>query len=468
MLPKRIMDSSNSSLSRIVIEFESLGLKSKHNVQNYGAVHKTATAGDATHPQHHGKSPIRSVLWNMLNQIIGTGIVGIPFIYKSTGIIGSIIIMLLFGAISVYTFNLLIHCGKKLDVYNYEELLEKSFGFKGYLISSFCIAILNIGGMLTNLIIIGDATIKVTSIWGYHSTFDRQMILLVCSICIVLPLCLFRDLASLEKAGFVKIIAILVIIVVIFLEFFNSLTSEHAIDFAQDITFSTTFSSIPSAIGVLAFSFVCHDSSFLLFNTLSNPTTARFFKLSFSGTFIAIFFTLCLSIPAYLTFGNSVDANILNNYNIFNPLIVSIRIIFVFTMTLTFPGSFFLVRHILYGWYIKLVAHYGHSSDSGNHSFTLFTVQTAPLSHHVMFTVGIFSAVVATSLFIDDVGVVMSVIGSVSSVNLAFVFPSLVYMKLLLKSDKMCVYRIMMRMIVPFCITVAGVMIAVYGVATSF
>jgi len=290
------MDSSSGSLSKLVIEFESLGKSSSNNtthdsslinndftinmIQNknnktYGAINTPSTPTlneNMEHEydhKHQGKSSIRSVLWNMLNQIIGTGILGIPYIYKSTGIIGSIVIMLIFGIISVYTLNLIIYCGKKIGVYNYETLLEKTFGIKGYIISSFCIAILNIGGMLTNLIIIGDATMAILSIWGFDSWFDRQIVLIILAACIILPFCMFRDLSSLEKAGFVKIIAITVIIVVIFLEFFNSIDSTHNNKGANntikdDITLSIEWATIPSAVGILAFSFVCHDSSFFI------------------------------------------------------------------------------------------------------------------------------------------------------------------------------------------------------------
>eukprot|EP01084_Bolivina_argentea_P186656 321688_1 len=479
MVPKRIMDSSAGSLSKLIIEFEPLDtitsvktqdakLMQKNNainmIQNYGTISNTPPIKQDTQHQHQGESTITNVLWNMLNQIIGTGILGIPYIYKSTGIIGSIIIMLIFGIVSVYTLNLIIYCGKKLNVYNYEELLEKCFGIKGYIISSFCIAILNIGGMLTNLIIIGDATIKVLSIWEFDSLLDRHIVLLTISFLVILPFCLFRDLSSLEKAGAVKIIAIIVIIIVIFLEFFNSLSSSNNNNTNKDITLNIDIYCIPAAVGTLAFSFVCHDSSFLLYNTLSNPTNKRYFKLSFLGIFIAIIFTLCLSIPAYLTFGNNVDFNILNNYNIYNPLIIAIRIIYVFTMTLTFPCSFFLVRHIFYGWFQKLYCVY---STNHSNNFMAYTVQSSPIFHHLSFTLTIFIIIVIMSLFVDDLGVVMSVIGSVSSVNLAFVFPCLCYMTITLKSNTLCVYKTMFNLIIPFVITLTGITVAIYGVASQ-
>ena len=112
MLPKRIMDSSSGSLSKLVIECESLGsnissslthdsalIQKNYTINmyqkaNYGTINENPTSKttfqdtetqndnivneDAIYGQ--GKSPIRSVLWNMLNQIIGTGLYFKPYI----------------------------------------------------------------------------------------------------------------------------------------------------------------------------------------------------------------------------------------------------------------------------------------------------------------------------------------------------------------------------------------------------
>ncbi len=44
----------------------------------------------------------------------------------------------------------------------------------------------------------------------------------------------------------------------------------------------------------------------------------------------------------------SVNDNILNNYETLNPLIIVARCIYCITMALTYPCSFFVVRHVCY------------------------------------------------------------------------------------------------------------------------
>merc|ERR1712130_995367 len=88
-------------------------------------------------------------------------------------------------------------------------------------------------------------------------------------------------------------------------------------------------SGIPSAIGIAAYCFVCHDTAFLCYNTLSNPTTLRWSQTVILSIGSAMFLSILLSIPAYLTFGNDVQGNILNNYPINEISMIVTRIIYV-------------------------------------------------------------------------------------------------------------------------------------------
>eukprot|EP01084_Bolivina_argentea_P087840 158609_1 len=105
-----------------------------------------------------------------------------------------------------------------------------------------------------------------------------------------------------------------------------------------------------AAMGVVAYTFVCHDTAFIYYNTLLNPTTARWSTLCLVGILSAMLVSLCLSIPAFLTFGIHVDGNVMNNYAVDDPTIIFTRIIYVITMALTYPTAFFVCRHVICAW----------------------------------------------------------------------------------------------------------------------
>ena len=55
-----------------------------------------------------GQSSIFGVYQNMLNALVGAGILGIPSVYSMCGIYGGIALMIIFGLLCTYTMNLLI------------------------------------------------------------------------------------------------------------------------------------------------------------------------------------------------------------------------------------------------------------------------------------------------------------------------------------------------------------------------
>ena len=73
----------------------------------YGTPHH-----NEAHQQHLGDSPIRRVIFNMLNAIIGAGVVGLPYVYKTSGLFGGRLLMIFFAFISAYSLKLLIVSAK--------------------------------------------------------------------------------------------------------------------------------------------------------------------------------------------------------------------------------------------------------------------------------------------------------------------------------------------------------------------
>ena len=112
---------------------------------------------------------------------------------------------------------------------------------------------------------------------------------------------------------------------------------------------------------------------------------------------------------------------------------------YIITTALTYPIPLFVVRHIFYAIYIR----WKHRSkqvkddvinadDDAIHDFeeeVNYGVEHASLGNHLLFSCTIFFSTLTISMFVDNLGVAMSIIGSISSINLAFVFPPLFYIK---------------------------------------
>ena len=225
-----------------------------------------------------------------------------------------------------------------------------------------------------------------------------------------------------------------------------------------------------------------------------------------------MFLSLLLSIPAYLTFGNNVQGNVLNNYSISDVSIIVVRIVYVIAMALTYPTGFFVVRHIVYAnWnrfmsIIKIMRYkrnkrnqkkkiHFHGSlninrdtdgnilsiedDVADYSMHLFkseyNIKNAPLWQHLLFTFIIFFSNLGLALFIDNLGAAMNIIGSLSSVNLAFVLPCISHINaskysfLSFAKEKGIKnkYNAFMTIYPPALIAMFGIFIAIYGVIST-
>ena len=167
-----------------------------------------------------GKSSICGVFWNMINALIGAGILAIPFVYTQCGLFGGILLIFLFGLLCQYTLNIMIKTAQIYDVTEYEDLGHKSIGTFGYILTSMCLFLEDYGTMLNYLIILGDSAFGVMQIWGYNSYHNRQIIIITVSMIIIFPPCLWRDISLYQTFSAFKFIAIGIVVSVVIYQYF--------------------------------------------------------------------------------------------------------------------------------------------------------------------------------------------------------------------------------------------------------
>eukprot|EP00939_MAST-03C_sp_MAST-3C-sp1_P001359 g1359.t1 len=359
-----------------------------------------------------GKSGRLSVTMNFVNSVVGSGIIGLPYVFRIAGFYMGFILLAAGCLLTDYSVRLLVRTGMIHGQRNYEDLCHYALGTPGTVLVSVAMLIFDFGAMLSYLIIMGDAgTNVVQHTFHFHDDSDetiRRITIIVLSVALILPLCLFRDISKLEKASTFSVATVTLVIGVVLYEFGKKGIAEGA----GKLEFVAEESGFISAFGIVAFAFVCHDSSFLLSNTLKdNHVPGRWSFVTHTSLVAALLICLTLAVPGYLTFRDNTCANLLNNYDMSGP-IVFMRVVFVLTMALTYPISFFVVRHIT-----------NVSLFGGRDSFE--SIQDMPLQRHLLLTVPIFLITVVIVMFVKNLGDVMAVAGSMGGGLLAFVLPPL-------------------------------------------
>ncbi|KAH9881187.1 hypothetical protein J1614_001682 [Plenodomus biglobosus] len=175
-------------------------------------------------------------------------------------------------------------------------------------------------------------------------------------------------------------------------------------------------SGIFEAIGVIAFAFVCHHNSLLIYGSLRKPTIDRFARVTHYSTSISCVACLVMALSGYLTFGDKTMGNVLSNFPNDNIMVNIARLFFGLNMLTTLPLETFVCREVMNNYWFP---------DEPYHP-----------NRHLIFTSTLVISALTLSLLTCDLGVVFELFGATSACALAFILPPLCYIKLAKKSSQ--------------------------------
>eukprot|EP00559_Dactyliosolen_fragilissimus_P002232 CAMPEP_0184858172 /NCGR_PEP_ID=MMETSP0580-20130426/3298_1 /TAXON_ID=1118495 /ORGANISM="Dactyliosolen fragilissimus" /LENGTH=905 /DNA_ID=CAMNT_0027354175 /DNA_START=70 /DNA_END=2787 /DNA_ORIENTATION=+ len=371
------------------------------------------------------KSSIMGASFNLINAIVGAGIVGIPYALKECSLLLGTIMVLFCAYLTMKSLRLLIATAKHVDVPTYERLAEASFGRPGFVFVSLAMFIMAYGAMLSYLMIIKSSLPRLFGVAPTNVSMARA-ILSLSSMCIILPLSMQRDIANLSKTSTISVIfdCILVVIVAVFSPVQSSVHNaggiEHIIEHSQYKP--TTFFI---GLGVLSFAFVCQHSAFIIAGSLERPTKERWSKVTYIALVTCAILATIMGIFGYLGFMTNTEGNILNNLgtsdlsNITTSRASNIgRGLLCVTMFFVYPVESFVARHICIVLFFK-----GRSAHDGDdHSVLQRT------DRRVALTVTLYLVSLIPALIVEDLGYVLAVTGALGGSSLSYIGPGAAFL----------------------------------------
>ena len=217
--------------------------------------HKAEGAQENVAPTE-GSSSIYKASFNFINSIVGAGIIGMPFAMGECGLVGGILLLLLVAFIVGRSVTMLIECGVRENHLDYEDLAMHLLGKPGYYAALTSMFLFAFGAQVAYLIIIGDTIPMLTNT-------NRQIVIGMVALFVVLPLCLLKDMTHLSYTSLAAILFDLIIILIVI-----SVAPDAAK--RQDISPSLSDGSgtlklfsprLFAGIGTLSFAFVCMHNS---------------------------------------------------------------------------------------------------------------------------------------------------------------------------------------------------------------
>eukprot|EP00602_Paraphysomonas_sp_CaronLab_P000044 CAMPEP_0185027530 /NCGR_PEP_ID=MMETSP1103-20130426/12686_1 /TAXON_ID=36769 /ORGANISM="Paraphysomonas bandaiensis, Strain Caron Lab Isolate" /LENGTH=493 /DNA_ID=CAMNT_0027561579 /DNA_START=35 /DNA_END=1513 /DNA_ORIENTATION=- len=295
-----------------------------------------------------GTSGIIGASFNLVNSIIGAGIVALPFAVKECGMVMGITLLVVLAFMIDFSVIVLVECGIKTGKKNLEELSLSLFGVGGYNIAAIIMFCYSYGSIIACMVVIGDTVpSSLRHLTGMNSTFfNRELLMTIAGVVIILPLCLLRNISSLSSASFVSLSAVLLLVIIVAVAG-PSEAADQGLEFdPSDVTFMSP--SIFGRIGTISFHYVCQHSTFLVFRSLKSPTLTCWTAVSHLSIAFTLVMSLLIAIAGYVCFVDTTMGNVLNNFSETSTVITVARLFMALNMIFTVPMECFVVRHAIF------------------------------------------------------------------------------------------------------------------------
>uniref|UniRef100_A0A8C6XIY2 Solute carrier family 38 member 5 n=1 Tax=Naja naja TaxID=35670 RepID=A0A8C6XIY2_NAJNA len=325
-------------------------------------------------PHFEGKTSFGMSVFNLSNAIMGSGILGLAYAMRNTGITLFVILLICIALLSSYSIHLLLKCAGVVGIRAYEQLGLKAFGHGGKVVAAVIISIHNIGGKVSHFPVGSGRENKVVY------------------ICIHLLLIVGGYL------GYTSGLSLTCMC------FFLSSVSYFQIPcpFNDTVVVNSTMES-KQKLNLLP-----------IYTELRRPSKRRMQSVANVSILAMFSMYLLTAIFGYLTFYGNVEAEMLHTYIRVDPLdklILCVRLAVLLAVTLTVPVVLFPIRRAI--------------------QQLLFPKKDFSWIRHVIIAFCLLFIVNLLVIFVPNIKDIFGVIGATSAPSLIFILPSIFYIRII-------------------------------------
>ncbi|KAJ2392005.1 hypothetical protein H4S02_001017 [Coemansia sp. RSA 2611] len=341
--------------------------------------------------------------FNVLNTIIGSGVLCLPYALHNAGFVFGLLMLGVIAVLSQFSLYALVLTGKRTGTSHFSSVTEAALGNFGYHLLNYSMIIDMVGTVILYLMIVGDMVTALANIY-LPVACTRSSVITIVSFLVILPLLFFRNTGPLARFSVVSILCLPYIIVAV------ALRAPH---YAGDINVELSIFGprVLPAMGVLAFTYSSCHAAFPNYLGLQNRSVQSWVQASSFATSGATAISIAFAISGYLSFGSSAQANILENFPDSDSFINCGRFLFAISLIFTTPLGFYPIRDTVTEM-LKI--------DPERHQVSRIWESLCTV---LLFTICVVAAAVFT-----DLGLAYELIGALSSSVVNFLLPALVFL----------------------------------------
>ncbi|KAJ1826605.1 hypothetical protein LPJ56_002092 [Coemansia sp. RSA 2599] len=343
--------------------------------------------------------------FNVLNTIIGSGIVCLPYALHNAGFFFGIAMLVIIAALSQFSLYALIETGKRTNTAHFSSVTQASLGQAGYHLLNASMVVDMVGTVILYLMLVGDLITALTDVY-LPVPVGRPTVIVFISLVCVLPMLFFRNTGPLASLSLISILCLPYIILAVA---FRAPLYAGSSGSKADLSFFGP--RVLPAMGVLAFTYSSCHAAFPNYLGLRNQTVGSWVRATSWASAGAGLISTAFAATGYLSFGQASNANILSNFPTTDGYINFGRLLFAVTLILTTPMAFYPIRDT-----VTEMLHI----DPQRHG-----VGRMPES---ICTVVVFVSCALAAAACTDLGLAYELIGTLSSSVVNFLLPALIYL----------------------------------------
>mmetsp|Transcript_19141 Transcript_19141/g.42482 ORF Transcript_19141/g.42482 Transcript_19141/m.42482 type:complete len:495 (+) Transcript_19141:1-1485(+) len=363
-------------------------------------------------------SPIPASIFNLVKSIVGAGVLALPggvaafsdapgAMAAAAGLTGAM------GLLSAYCFSLIGRVCAAYDAKTYFDAWAKSISPKTAWLPAFACNFKTLIGCILYSIIIGDTASALAQTFGLPAVLAaRTNILLLLTGGVIFPLCLLKNLKSLQFTSLLGIGGTVYTGVAMAIRLLDG-SYRTGGRFAGSIPAQPSFNvkggsmaqlSSLILVSMLSTAFIAHYNAPKFYHDLKEKSVPRYNKVVYASFACAILAFVSINAFGFLTFGGASLGFVLNNYSKADTLITLARVGIFCSILFGYPLVFVGLRD-------GMLSLAGISNPD---SKTFFAS-----------SVGLLGFATLASLVLNNLGFVSSFGGALFGSMVIYIFPTL-------------------------------------------
>ena len=363
---------------------------------------------------------------NLINGILGTGALGLPYCFKLTGVFLTTLLIVVSASATVFTTQCLLFASAVTDAWSYEEVAFRTLGNRGKILVRVCVVALLMGCSVAYVNIVSDIFSGVAGTIvpaGAEPSRGETMVAVVCFGFVPLGTMIRSAKALSSTSAFGIFIAWMFTLSVAVVYFFKSsvypdLYAEHELA-GNNAVQTWNNEKIMIVLPVLSFGFAASPIMYPVMQTLRDPTNNRVLSVANKSILISGIAYFTIGLMGYMTFQDSASGDVLRNFGAekgsWGVLMRTMKLLYCVSMATCVPVVFITLRETL----TPVVLRVCRSPESQ---------REMSKGQDIGLNAVLFGSSLAMAFYIPNVEFVFGLVGATSCSTLIFTAPSLIFL----------------------------------------